>query len=148
MITRPSATGLLAAALILSGCTAAPLPVQPTASSSSSSTVSAAQSSSATQETTAAPSGLRAGDTFKIVLKSNPTTGYGWTSHFNDALLEKLDDSFMASDAPGLVGVGGYHVFTFKALASGTSTLRFDYARPWEKDVDPIESKTFEITAK
>jgi inhibitor of cysteine peptidase len=73
-------------------------------------------------------------DTFDVVLKGNPTTGYGWNVHLSaeDAvILEQVGEPGYVSDS-GLIGAGGTYTFTFRALAAGEATLALYYSRPWE----------------
>lgn len=90
---------------------------------------------------------LKKGDTFKIILKSNPTTGYQWNADFDETLIELVNTSYKA-DEPQLMGSGGTEIFEFKIIGSNTDTnIRFTYARPWES-VPPIDEKSFEIKIK
>jgi inhibitor of cysteine peptidase len=99
-------------------------------------------------ETTDAPRGITVGQTFRIVLRSNPTTGYSWMADFDQTVLEKVTDTFVAPrPVRDIVGASGHQVFTFRAKTTGTTTLTLTYARPWES-VQPIETKTYEITVK
>jgi len=87
------------------------------------------------------------GDTFKISLKSNPTTGYQWNADFNETLIQLVDTSYKA-DEPQLMGSGGTEIFEFKVIGSNTDTnISFSYARSWES-VPPIDEKSFEIKIK
>ncbi|KYC52110.1 MAG: Chagasin family peptidase inhibitor I42 [Candidatus Methanofastidiosum methylothiophilum] len=90
---------------------------------------------------------LGKGDTFKISLKSNPTTGYQWNADFDETLIQLVDTSYKA-DEPQLMGSGGTEIFEFKVIGSSTDTsIKFSYARPWES-VPPIDEKSFEIKIK
>jgi hypothetical protein len=40
---------------------------------------------------------------------------------------------------------GGHQRFTFRAVARGTTTVRFDYGRPW---MAPLKSATFNILVR
>ena len=90
---------------------------------------------------------VRPGDTVRIKLKSNRTTGYSW------ALAGKLDETVLKSEGneykvdehpAGMVGVGGNDVWTFTALAPGRTEIALGYARPWEKDKEPAQA--FKLT--
>ena len=90
---------------------------------------------------------VKKGDTFKITLKSNPTTGYQWNADFDETLIQLVDSSYKA-DEPQLMGSGGIEIFEFKVIGSNTDTnINFSYARPWES-VPPIDEKSFEIKIK
>jgi inhibitor of cysteine peptidase len=75
----------------------------------------------------------RLGDTVKLQLPENPTTGYLWTVGDVDArILKPIADEFQ----PGgqATGGGGLRVFSFAASGNGSVTLRCRLARPWEPD--------------
>jgi len=80
---------------------------------------------------------VKAGDTFTVILCSNPTTGFSWSETAkisNSGVVEQADHKFNApaSETPPLAGAPGKEVWTFKALKSGTSTISMEYGRPWE----------------
>lgn len=89
------------------------------------------------------------GETFSIVLDSNPTTGYTWQRQ------DKADDSAVAftgsrfvAARTGLAGTGGREHMTFKATAPGTEKLTFHYLRPWEKNTKPARTMVFTVTVR
>lgn len=88
----------------------------------------------------------RCGETFSITLDSNPTTGYQWrlAGQFPARKLRLVKSSYRRPSGR-LVGAGGREIWTFEALAAGRATLRFEYIRPWEKDVPPARTRTFEV---
>jgi len=90
---------------------------------------------------------LKINDVVEIRLESNPTTGYSWI------LSDKIDNTIVSITGPEfiqskkdkeLVGAGGYEIFTFKAISKGKTSIILNYERPWEEEVDPLE--TFKIT--
>lgn len=86
---------------------------------------------------------LKAGETFTVSLEGNPTTGYSWeVEGIDPAVIELSGEPDYKSDS-SLVGSGGMFKFTFKAVAAGASSLKLVYHRPWEEDVEPLE--TFEV---
>jgi len=71
------------------------------------------------------------GDEFDLRLVENPTTGYTWNSTFSGEL-ELIRDEFISSDpAEKIVGSGGVHSFSIKAINSGALTLHGEYRRDW-----------------
>ncbi len=87
---------------------------------------------------------VKAGETFTIKLSGNPTTEYGWKLAEVDAsILKQAEDAGYKPDMP-ITGSGGTYTYKFTAQTAGTTTLNFDYVRPWEKDKPPY--KTFSIT--
>lgn len=88
-----------------------------------------------------------AGDTLKISLEGNITTGFAWKIAQNDpALLELQGEVDYESEKTELAGSGGKFVFTFKALSKGEDHLKLIYHRSFEKDV-PLERK-YELIIK
>lgn len=87
------------------------------------------------------------GDTFMISLEENPTTGYSWTCEIEgSAIVLAYDDYKPSKEKEGLVGTGGLHSFTFRAINEGFSKVTFRYKRPWEEDA--IETKSAIINVK
>ncbi|MFW6126174.1 MAG: protease inhibitor I42 family protein [Chloroflexota bacterium] len=72
-----------------------------------------------------------AGETFTISLESNPSTGYGWTAHFDGQMLELVAVDYEASSE--LIGAGGIETFEFGALQEGDTTIVMVYERTWEE---------------
>ncbi len=68
-----------------------------------------------------------------IRLRGNPTTGYQWELSKTDTALLPLVSSSYAQDTaqPGMVGIGGQYLFSFKAAAPGDAPLRLIFRRPW-----------------
>lgn len=88
---------------------------------------------------------VKTGGTFTVKLEGNPSTGYTWEAKDLDtSILEQVGDATFSGGAPGVVGSPGNLTLTFKALQPGTTTLTLVYHRPWETDVDPID--TFSVT--
>ncbi len=70
-----------------------------------------------------------------VTLGSNPTTGFQWPENAKigeETVLEQVEHSFVPPEAAGVVGVAGRDVWTFRSLKKGTSTIYFEYSRPWE----------------
>ncbi|HOC77543.1 MAG TPA: protease inhibitor I42 family protein [Methanofastidiosum sp.] len=87
------------------------------------------------------------GNSFKISLNSNPTTGFQWTPEYDSNLIELVNTEYKA-DEPQLMGSGGKDIYEFKVIGSNTDTsIKFTYARPWES-VPPINAKSFQINIK
>lgn len=89
-----------------------------------------------------APIRVRPGATFSISLTSNPSTGYVWKMDFPE---EKKGLMFLGSkqgavSAP-MAGAPGNQVYTFRALKTGETKIKFVYERPW----NPSNADTREI---
>lgn len=80
------------------------------------------------------------GDSLKLALSENPTTGYRWRLCSNvEPALRILDDSFeTASEAPGSSGVRRW---TLEAERPATLHLRLELKRSWE----PRPIRTFAV---
>lgn len=84
---------------------------------------------------------VRAGDSFRLQLYENPTTGYQW--HLPspiDPALRILDDSFEGSD--GGYGSGGIRRWTFVADHPSVIPLEIGLKRSWQ----PLPVQTFKVT--
>jgi inhibitor of cysteine peptidase len=82
---------------------------------------------------------LAAGTVVRVTLASNPSTGYSWVLKTLDAkVVEQTAQKFVPPENQ-IPGKGGQEVWTFTAKAAGTTPLRLEYRRPWEKDVAPGE---------
>jgi inhibitor of cysteine peptidase len=68
-----------------------------------------------------------------VNLASNPSTGFNWTQAAiaTPSVLTQTDSKYVAPDTKAL-GAAGTQVWTFKASAKGTTTVKMDYSRPWE----------------
>jgi len=99
-----------------------------------------------------APVEVEEGLRFSLVLESNPTTGYSWrlAEPLDDELLKLVSSEFEAKGGPHgegeeMVGAPGEEVWTFEALKAGKTEVKLEYVRPWEKDVKPEKTVTFEV---
>jgi inhibitor of cysteine peptidase len=88
---------------------------------------------------------VEAGETFDLVLPSNPSTGYRWN------IVPELDGNFIElvaqdyiAEQPVKPGSGGVDVWTFRALNAGDTTIVLGYYPP-DSETDPEESVTFSI---
>jgi predicted secreted protein len=85
------------------------------------------------------------GEIITIALTENASTGYSWTATYDMSALSLLSTSSSYPDT-GLVGSPGTVTFRFKALSAGQEDIVFNYARPWETGVAPIERRTYRVT--
>ena len=95
---------------------------------------------------------LRQGQVLVITLASNPTTGYSWAAAAVDtALLAQAGDPVYRGpddQQTPLVGAGGSETFRFTASAAGSTTLRLEYRRPWEKDQPAAQTYTLQVVVR
>jgi len=88
---------------------------------------------------------IKKGDKFLVILDSNPTTGYSWEINVDSNYVQFIDKDFVSESEGQMVGVGGQETFNFTALESGQTEITFSYLRSWEKDVEPIKKKVYNI---
>ena len=88
---------------------------------------------------------LYVGDTIKIKLVSNPTTGYSWARPELGSQLE-LVSSQVERPSSDRAGSPGYQVFSFKAREVGDCTVTLNYLRPFEKNTPPV--KVFHVSVR
>jgi len=77
---------------------------------------------------------LAVGQSYTVVLDSNPSTGYSWQATYDGSKLELVGQEFSSSSTA--LGAAGQEHIEFKALAKGTSEVRFAYQRPWEGNAE------------
>lgn len=92
---------------------------------------------------------VTAGNEFKIVIESNPSTGYHWeqVGDLDGNILQFVSKEYRA-DEPVMPGSGGKDVWTFKALAAGQTNITLGYYPPSNDPVDPAQTVTFTIVVK
>jgi inhibitor of cysteine peptidase len=75
---------------------------------------------------------VNTGDVFTVKLAENPTTGYSWNMTLGGGL-QAISDLYVPNATPRMmVGSGGTHEWTIKAVSPGTYTISGIYKRPWE----------------
>lgn len=76
---------------------------------------------------------LTAGDTLRLVLGSNASTGYQWTAEAQisdgGVLAQTGHQTVAPTDAKP--GAAGTEVWTFDAIKPGSATLTTTYGQPW-----------------
>ena len=89
------------------------------------------------------------GKTFTITLDANPTTGYSWTQNIGSPIVVAYVSDVYTPERrnPQVVGGGGTTTFTFKAVATGTTTITLRYARAWES-IPAAEERIVTVTVK
>ena len=89
------------------------------------------------------------GQEVKIILPSNPSTGYHWqiVGKLDKNIVEFVSNDFRA-DKPVMPGSGGSDVWVFKALGPGETTITLGYYPPSNNPTAPQETKTFTLAVK
>jgi inhibitor of cysteine peptidase len=88
---------------------------------------------------------VKAGETFKLVLPSNSSTGYRWNivPELDETIVQFVEQSYIA-EQPVMPGSGGVDVWTFRAGSAGDTTIVLGYYPPGN-ETDPDEVVTFSI---
>jgi inhibitor of cysteine peptidase len=75
------------------------------------------------------------GQTFTIIIASNPTTGYQWklAQSLDEKIIKFVGSRYIAAKKR-LIGSGGKEEWVFKAVGKGVATIILEYNRPWEGD--------------
>jgi inhibitor of cysteine peptidase len=88
------------------------------------------------------------GETVRISLDENPSTGFRWAlEQGNDEILELLTSDYIQGSGPG-VGGGGKRVWKFTAKKSGDARLVMKRWRTWEGDKSTVERLEVTIHVK
>jgi inhibitor of cysteine peptidase len=88
-----------------------------------------------------------AGDNFAIGMLSNPSTGYSWEMDTppDPNVAQFVANTYIAPDT-SLIGAGGRECWIFSAIASGSTTVTFNYLRPFDPPgTRPANTQTFTI---
>ena len=96
------------------------------------------------EETDGTAMDIPTGEVFEICLKENPMAGFRWDlePRAEPACILVSEYFSREGDAPGSQGI---HHWNFKAVAPGTSTIRLDYKRQWQK---APPSRTFTLVIR
>ena len=73
---------------------------------------------------------VKPGETIKVLLDENPTTGYSWAFNVTSGLTIAKDTYH--EPASGLIGAGGVHEWQIKSSGTGSQQISAVYKRPWE----------------
>jgi inhibitor of cysteine peptidase len=97
----------------------------------------------------ATPIEVQAGETFHIVVASNPSTGYRWelVGELDGNIVEFVSSGYTA-DEPVMPGSGGVDVWAFKAVAAGETQITLGSYPPDTNVTEPENTVTFNIVVK
>ena len=89
------------------------------------------------------------GTEFKIVLASNPSTGYHWElgDDLDESIVKFVSKDYQADQA-NTPGSGGRDVWVFQAMTAGEAQITLLYYPPSNGPVDPQQEVTFTVTVK
>lgn len=90
---------------------------------------------------------VQTGETFVIVLDTNPSTGYHW-----EVMGELIGAEFVSrdyiADQPVMPGSGGVDIWTFKAVSAGDAQITFGNYPPSTEGGEAQQTVTFNIAVK
>lgn len=137
---RIGALALIACALSPGGCATEPRP-DPSADAN------VAAEASVIIADAVAETHLRQGQLLAIELDSNASTGYGWeiVEDGRPVLEPAPVPASIPPAIPPMPGAGGTSRWRFRAIRSGTATVRLVYRRAWEKDVEPARTAVYRV---
>ena len=118
---------LISTALTLAGC------AQADNRASQSTTVEVSYDDLLNQKNVSRQVSLVAGDTLRVALASNASTGYQWTAEAQVSDRGVLTQTNHQTVAPtdAKPGAAGTEVWTFDAIKPGSATLTTTYGQPW-----------------
>ncbi len=92
---------------------------------------------------------LKKGQALVVTLEGNPTTGYSWevAEPLDEQVLRQAGEAEFKQESDAL-GAGGVQILRFEAMNAGQTTLKLVYHRPWEKDVEPLETYSIQIVVR
>lgn len=88
---------------------------------------------------------IQSGEEFFIALQSNPSTGYSWTQKIADGLVLAYEGNVRESPAQAMPGAPGQQIFIYHANRTGSTTITFQYSRPFDTTAAPSRTVTFTI---
>lgn len=93
---------------------------------------------------------LTVGQTMAVTLPGNPTTGFLWSvAECSDVVQVSLafEPKAPESGAP-LCGSPRATVVVLTGVKAGQGVVKLVYARPWEKDKAPADTRVYTVTVK
>jgi inhibitor of cysteine peptidase len=89
---------------------------------------------------------VKKGETLRVSLPENPSTGYSWNLSLSDGLHLVSDQYVPDSTSTMRVGAGGIHTWDIRATGIGIQSITGSYRRPWE--VASAPAKTFALKVR
>ena len=87
---------------------------------------------------------MQVGDTFKVVLKGNMSTGYGWFYTLDNKDMIEFSSTSDVQDKKNVAGSPSTFTWNFKALKAGQTKITFKYYREWEGEASATKDNTKE----
>jgi predicted secreted protein len=88
------------------------------------------------------------GETFRITLCANPSTGFAWEQPVlsGPATVELVDHALVPSTG-GQVGSAVTELFTFRVAEAGTASIHLAYSQPWAGGIASAWSVNLTVVA-
>jgi inhibitor of cysteine peptidase len=88
------------------------------------------------------------GEFLVVTLEGNPTTGYTWevTEPLDELVLRQIGGIVDVPESD-LIGAPSKQIATFEVVGTGDTTIKMVYHRPWETEVEPLDTFTLNVTA-
>lgn len=139
---------LAATALVTAGCTQADKPADKPAAQTT--TVEVSYDDLLNQKNVTRQASLAAGDTLRLVLASNASTGYQWSAQAQTSDAAVLSQTGHQTVAPteAQPGAAGTEVWTFSALKPGTANVTTSYGQPWPGGAKDAWTFTAAVTVR
>jgi predicted secreted protein len=95
------------------------------------------------------PVSVKPGETFTIILDSNPSTGYHWdiVGEVDANIVEFVSQDYKGSE-PVMPGSGGVERWVFKAVSAGDTQITLGYYPPSNTPVEPEQTTKFNVIVK
>ena len=92
---------------------------------------------------------LKKGQALVITLEANPTTGYTWdvVEPLDEQVVQQVGEIEFKPESD-LIGAGGVQTIRFEIVNAGRASLKLIYHRPWETDVEPLETFAIQVLAR
>ena len=93
---------------------------------------------------------IRKNDLIKIILEANPSTLYEWQIVYYDSSKVKIiNESYIAKETKrDMEGSGGNKIYIIKAIDKGTTSIKLDYFRPFEKELPRLKDFSIIVNIK
>jgi len=92
---------------------------------------------------------LKEGQVVSITLEANPTTGYTWevVEPLDEQVVRQVGEIEFKPESEA-IGAGGVQIIRFEIVHAGQTALKLVYHRPWETDVEPLETFSIHVIAR
>lgn len=91
---------------------------------------------------------IKLGESVSIPMKSLSTAGYEWTYDIDgdeDCIKISKDRDLLKTSTQKNIGISTDEIYTITAVKKGEAIIQFSQKRSWEKDAEPVDTKTTKI---